>query len=93
VARILYIPFSIASGLLAGAIGRRLFAHVWSLVDEEEPPEPTHRRAGWGKLLLAAALQGAVFRLVRAAAERGSREAFLRLTGTWPGEEKPEREP
>lgn len=32
---------------------------------------------------------GAIFRAVRGAVDRGSRELFSRLTGTWPGEEAP----
>jgi hypothetical protein len=43
-------------------------------------------------VLLAAALQGAVFRGVRALVDRGSRNAFASVTGTWPGTERPEIE-
>jgi hypothetical protein len=65
---------------------------VWGLVDDEEPPEAEHREVKWPKLLLANALQGAIFRATRAAADHGSRRAFASLTGNWPGEEAPEPE-
>jgi hypothetical protein len=41
-------------------------------------------------LLLALALEGAIFRAVRGAFDHGARQLFSRLTGTWPGEEEPE---
>jgi len=44
----------------------------------------------WAKLLVANALQGAIFRSVRAGADRGSRLGFYRATGIWPGEEEPD---
>jgi hypothetical protein len=38
-------------------------------------------------VLVAAALQGAIFSLVRAAVNRGAAEGTRRLTGYWPGED------
>jgi hypothetical protein len=92
VAKVLFIPFSVAGGLIAGQIAKKTFDAIWGLVDDEEPPEGEHRDAPWVKLLLAAAIQGAIFRAVREAADRGSRQAFMSLTGTWPGEEEPDQE-
>jgi hypothetical protein len=92
VTKLLFIPFSIASGLLAGLLGRQVFAKIWGLIDDEEPPEPGHRQVPWGKVLGAAALQGAIFAAARAAADRGARRAFLRVTGSWPGERAPKPE-
>jgi hypothetical protein len=37
-------------------------------------------------VLPAAALQGAVFALVKAAIQRGGARGFERLTGVWPGD-------
>jgi hypothetical protein len=90
--RLIYAPFSIALGLVAGAIGKKVFDTVWGLIDEEEPPESEHRDVPWLKVIAAAALQGAIFRTVRIVADRGLRAGFLNLTGRWPGEEKPEAE-
>ena len=90
--KLLFMPISIAAGLLAGAVSRKLFDQIWGLVDQEEPPESKHRDVPWGKMLAAAAIQGAVFRGVKAATDHYSRRAFARTTGTWPGEERPEPE-
>ena len=86
------MPISILSGLLAGFVGKKLFDGIWGAFDEEEPPESKHLEISWMKLLLAGAIQGAIFRAVREVTDHGSRRAFMRMTGTWPGEERPERE-
>lgn len=88
--RALFAPFSIGFGLVAGMIGKRIFAWLWSLVDDEDPPESEHRDVPWTKVLIAAALQGAIFRLTKIVVDRQLRSVFLNLTGTWPGEAKPD---
>ncbi|MDQ3934128.1 MAG: DUF4235 domain-containing protein [Actinomycetota bacterium] len=90
--KLLFIPFSVFSGLLAGFVGKKLFEQLWSVVDDEEPPESEHREATWGKVVAAAALQGAIFRATRVAVDRGSRSAFESITGTWPGQDRPDPE-
>ena len=91
-AKLLFTPVSILAGLAAGALSRKLFDQIWGLVDEDEPPESKHREVPWAKMLVAAAIQGAIFRGVKAATDHYSRQAFARTTGTWPGEERPEPE-
>ena len=89
--KLLFIPFSVVGGLIAGFLSKKLFDLAWGLVDEEEPREPEHREVPWAKLAAALALQGAIFRMVRGLADHGSRRGFYRLTGAWPGEERPEQ--
>ena len=91
-AKMLFIPVSIAGGLIAGAISRKILDRIWGLFDEEEPPDSKHRDIDWGKLMIAAALQGAIFRVMKEAADHYSRRAFYRTTGTWPGEKEPKPE-
>ena len=90
--KILFVPFSLIAGLVAGLLSRKAFDQVWGLVDEEEPPEGKHRDIDWKKLLAAAAIQGAIFRAVKEASDHYSRRAFAGVTGSWPGEERPEPE-
>ena len=90
--KFLFLPISILSGLLAGMLGRKIFDQLWGIFDEEEPPDSKHLEITWGKLLLAAAVQGAIFRAVKEATDHGTRRAFMNLTGSWPGEERPEPE-
>jgi hypothetical protein len=90
--KFLFIPVSIVGGLIAGLLSRKLFDQLWGLFDDEEPPDSKHRDISWGKLLAAAAIQGAIFRAVKEASDHYSRRAFAGVTGTWPGEEEPEPE-
>jgi len=92
VVKVLFIPVSIGGGLVAGFVAKKVFNQVWGLIDEEEPPDSKHRDIDWGKLLVAAAIQGAIFRAMKEAADHYSRRAFARTTGTRPGEERPEPE-
>jgi hypothetical protein len=90
VGKLLFIPFSLIAGVIAGFLSKKIFDLAWGLVDDEEPPEPEHREVSWAKLGIAMALQGAIFRMVRGLTDRGSRMAFYRFTGSWPGEEEPD---
>ena len=90
--KLLFKPLSIGTGLLAGFIGSKLFQQLWGLIDDEEPPGPEHRVAPWWKLLLAMALEGAIFRVIRGVIDRSGRRGYYSLTGTWPGEGRPEPE-
>lgn len=92
-AKLLFIPVSIAGGLVAGLIGKRLFEAVWGLVDEGEPPDSEHRDISWPKLIAALAAEGAIFRVARGATDHATRQGFYRATGAWPGEERAEPEP
>jgi uncharacterized protein DUF4235 len=91
-AKLLFIPVSLGTALAAGFVSKKAFDQLWGLIDSEEPPESKHRDIDWRKLLLAAAVQGAIFRAVREASDHYSRRAFARTTGTWPGSERPEDE-
>jgi hypothetical protein len=90
--KLLFTPFSIVAGLIAGFLSKKVFDQAWGLIDSEEPPEGKHRDIQWTKLIAAAALQGAIFRAVREASDHYSRKAFASVTGSWPGEERPEDE-
>lgn len=90
--KLIFTPFSIVAGLLAGIIGKRLFRGLWGVVDEQEPPKPDQRAGKLQKLALALVVEGALFRLVKGLTDHGSRHAFARLTGSWPGEVAPEKE-
>jgi Protein of unknown function (DUF4235) len=89
---VLYKPFGILLGILAGLLGKQLFDFIWKKVDDEEPPRATTQEASWRRVLAAAAVQGVIFRLTRVAVARYGAIAWRHLTGTWPGEKRPERD-
>ena len=91
--KFVFMPFSIVLGLAAGMVGRKIFEQVWGLIDKDEPPAPKHRETGGlPKLIGALLVEGAIFRLVRGLADHHARRGFAWLTGSWPGEERPEPE-
>jgi Protein of unknown function (DUF4235) len=95
--KLMFVPFRLVGGLLAGAFAKKLFERIWRLIDKEQAPEPEQRRISLGKLAAALVLEGAVFRAVRGLFDHGSRVAFSRVTGRWPGEKRakdaPEQQP
>ena len=90
--KVMFLPVSIASGLLAGFIGKKTFELLWGVIDDEEAPKAEHRDISLAKLGAALAIEGALFALIRGLVDHGSRHAFARATGSWPGEERPEPE-
>jgi Protein of unknown function (DUF4235) len=89
--KLLFVPFSVIGGILAGGVGKKTFEALWGAFDEEQAPDPKHRRISLKKLIPALVLEGAIFRAVRGLFDHGARHGFRKLTGSWPGEEQPER--
>jgi hypothetical protein len=88
--KILYKPFGIVCGLIAGFLSKRLFTSLWSKVDEDAPPKATTEQTTWSKVLGATALRALTFSLTRAAVDRIGAKSFKHLTGIWPGEKRAE---
>ena len=88
--KLIYRPFGIVLGLVAGFLSKSVFNWVWSKFDDEEAPKATQDETTWAKVLSAAAVQGLVFQTVRAAVNRSGAEGFRWLTGVWPGQKRPE---
>jgi hypothetical protein len=89
--KLLYKPFGIVLGLLAGLLAKKVFETVWGVIDDEEPPKPTTRDADWPKVLAAAAVQGVTFKVTRAAVDRAGAKGWDHLFGVWPGPKKQEK--
>jgi hypothetical protein len=92
VGRIIFVPIGLVAGMIAGQISKKLFDFIWSRISDEEAPEPEHRDVSLPQLLAALAVEGAIFRLAKGLVDRGARTSYMRLTGSWPGEERPEKE-
>lgn len=88
--KMMFLPASIGGGLLAGMIGKKLFAVIWGVIDDQEAPKPEHRNISPLKLAVALLIEGALFALIRGFVDHGSRHVFARVTGAWPGDENPE---
>lgn len=90
--KLLYKPFGILSGVIAGLLARQLFKAIWRLFDEEKPPKPMTDEATWPKVLGAAGLEAMTQSVTRAAVDRAGALAFASMFGTWPGEHREEDE-
>jgi hypothetical protein len=85
VKKLLFKPVSVAAGVVGGVIAGAIFKQVWKrLSDDDDTPNATDEDRGWGEILAAAALQGAIFALVKAAIDRGSAQGVKKLSGSWP---------
>lgn len=85
--KLVYKPVSILVSVLGGILAGVIFKRLWTLAaGEDDAPKATDARRGWHEILPAAALQGAVYGLVKAAVDRGAAEGTHKLTGVWPGE-------
>jgi Protein of unknown function (DUF4235) len=86
-AKLAYRPVGIVASIAAGAIASAVFKQIWKRVaDEDDAPDALQSEYGIGQILLAAALQGAIFAAVKALIDRAGAEGFKRLTGSWPGD-------
>ena len=83
-AKLLYKPLGTVTGVLGGVLAGWAFARVWKLVGRDGAPTATDPDRGWRTVLTAAAVQGAVFGMVKAAVDRAGAAGFARATGTWP---------
>ena len=84
--KLLYKPFGLVAGILAGMIAGAIFRRAWGVVGGgEDKPDATDKERGWVEVVSAAALQGAVFGGVKAAVDRASAQGYEAVTGVWPG--------
>jgi hypothetical protein len=90
--KLMFMPFRLVGGIVAGLVSKKLFEGIWSRIDKEHAPDPQFREVAIPKLVAGLALEGAVFRAVRGVVDHAMRVAFFRLTGRWPGEKAPEPE-
>ena len=85
--KLLYKPAGMLVSVLGGVIADAIFKRVWKVAaGEDDAPKATDAQRGWREVLLAAALQGAIFGLVKAVIDRGAAEGTRKVTGVWPGE-------
>jgi hypothetical protein len=86
--KVLYKPFGILFSVLGGLLAGALFKRTWrAIANEDDSPDATDRQRGWGEILAAAAIEGAMFGAVKAAIDRAGATGFAKATGTWPGDD------
>lgn len=84
--KIAYKPVGLVLGAVSGMIAGAAFKQTWKVVEgDDDAPDATDEDRSWRQILLAAAIQGAIYAVVKAAVDRSGAVATRRLTGTWPG--------
>lgn len=84
--KLVYRPVGWIAGAAAGVLAGVLFRQAWKLASgEQEAPDAMDEHRGWGEVLAAAALQGAIFAIVKATVDRAGAVGVRKVTGTWPG--------
>jgi hypothetical protein len=86
----IYKPIGLILGIASGLVSKRIFNFIWTKLDDEDPPKGTTRDAPWSKILAAAAVQGMIFKSVRVVVDRYGAVGWSYLTGSWPGEKRPD---
>lgn len=85
--KLLYRVFGLGVGVLGGLIGGVIFKQVWKrIAGEGDAPAALESEYGWKEILPAAALQGAIFGVTKAALQRAGAQSYQRATGEWPGD-------
>lgn len=84
--KIAYKPVGLALGATSGAIAGAAFKQAWKMVShDDDAPDATDENRSWREVLVAAALQGVIFAVVKASVDRAGAVTVRRLTGAWPG--------
>ena len=86
-AKLAYRPIGLIGGILAGTLSGIVFKQIWKqIADEDDAPSALQSEYSMREVLLAAAIQGAIFAATKAAIERAGARGFKELTGAWPGD-------
>lgn len=80
-AKTMYKPLSIASSVVGGLIAGKIFTEIWQRINpDDEEPDPQDLSRSTREVFIAAAVQGLIVGVVRAALARGQAKGFAALT-------------
>ena len=88
-AKLMYRPVGLASSLAGGLVAGAIFKQIWKrAADGDHPDQPSalDRDYSFKQVVMAAALQGLIFSVVKTVIDRQGAKTFARWTGEWPGE-------
>ena len=76
------MPMQIATSVAGGLLAGKIFTEVWQRVSptDQEPPDPKDLDRSGREAITAAAVQGLIFGLVRAAVSRAGAHGYRAVT-------------
>lgn len=82
ITKAMYKPLSIATSVAGGLLAGAVFNQVWQRLSDtdQEPPDPKDLGRSGREALTAAALQGLIFGVVRAAVDRAGARGYHAVT-------------
>jgi hypothetical protein len=84
--RLMYRPIGMIGGVVGGLLASMALGRLWrTIAGKGDVPEVMDKARSWPEILLAAALHGIVFGVVKAVIDRLNAKQFERKTGFWPG--------
>lgn len=87
-AKILYRPVGLLSSIMGGLLAGVIFKQVWRRAtpgEKPDAPKALETDYPFREILLAAAVQGAIFSVVKTVIDRQGARLFEKWTGEWPG--------
>ncbi len=88
-AKIFYRPIGLLGSITGGIVAGQVFKQVWKRAtpgDNSDAPKALESEYRLREILIAAAIQGAIFATVKAFVDRAGARVFQRWTGEWPGD-------
>jgi Protein of unknown function (DUF4235) len=82
VSKALYMPLQITTSVAGGLLAGKLFTEIWQRLSpsDQEPPDPKDLDRPAREAITAAAVQGLIFGLVRAAVDRAGAHGYKAVT-------------
>ncbi len=82
---VLWQAVALPTGIVAGMVGRKAVASVWSRVtDRDVPNKPAAPGVSWPEAIAFAMISGATLGLVRLLAQRGAAGVWHLAAGSYP---------